>query len=137
MSITYFIRGTISVQVEGHKPTIWITPCAGFLTPDKQKVIAFPVPSPEDEAVDAKLIKWSDDKQFKFKFKFETKTKTKTKTKADADADADAIKANIPALLVIAAQQKPIELRLEESKSKGLKITSFVFPAPSDHAQGR
>jgi len=114
MSITYFIRGTISVQVEGHEPTIWITPCAGFLTPDKQKVIAFPVPSPEDEAVDAKLKKRQpDDEQFKF--------------------EADAIKAYIPSLLVVAAQQKPIELRLNPD----LKIVGFVFPVPSDHAHRR
>ena len=117
MSNSYFIRGTISVHVDGCKSKIWITPCAGFLTPDKQSMIAFPVPSSEDEAVDAKLIKWSDDKQFKFKF----------------EAKAKAIKANIPSLLVVAAQQKPIELRLNSD----LKIVGFVFPAPSDHAQGR
>jgi hypothetical protein len=125
MSNIFFIRGTISVQVDGCKSKIWITPCTGFLTPDKKNVIAFPVPSPEDEAVEAKLIKWSDDKQFKFEFEAKNK------------AEADAIKANIPSLLAVAAQQKPIELRLEESPPTGLKITGFVFPAPSDHAQGR
>lgn len=124
MSNTYFIRGTISVQVEGHKPTIWITPCVGFLTPDKQKVIAFPVPSPEDEEIDAILIKWSDDKQFKFEFEAKTMT-------------AAVIKANIPSLLAVATQQKSIELRLKKSNPTGLKITGFVFPAPSDHAHGR
>lgn len=123
MSNIFFIRGTISVQVEGHKPIIWITPCVGFLTPDKQQVIAFPVPSSEDKAVDAKLIKCSDDRQFKFEF--------------GAQAETDAIKANIPSLLAVAAQQKPIELRLEESEPTVLKITGFVFPAPSDHAHGR
>lgn len=114
MSVSYFIRGTISVQVEGDKSKIWITPSAGFLTPDKQKAIAFPVPSSEDEAVCAKLKKRGpDDEQFKF--------------------EADAIKAYIPSLLVVAAQQKPIELRLDPD----LKIVGFVFPVPSDHAHGR
>lgn len=114
MSNTYFIRGTISIQVDGNKTTTWITPCAGFLTPDKHKAIAFPVSTSADAPVDAKLVKLSDDKQFEF--------------------EANAIKANIPALLVVAAQQKPIELRLDSS---GLKVVGFVFPAPSGHAQGR
>ena len=116
---TYFIRGTISVQVDESKSTIWFTPCAGFLTPDKQRVIAFPVPSSKEDIVDAKLIKWSNDKQFKFK------------------VEAAVIKDNISSLLTIAAQQKPIELRLDESKPTGLKVTGFVFPAPSVHAHGR
>lgn len=118
MSVSYFIRGTISVQVDGDKSKIWITPSAGFLTPDKQKAIAFPVLYSEDVTVDAKLINRFDDEQFKFEF----------------EAEAEPIKANIPSLIVVAAQQKPIELRLDSS---GLKITGFVFPIPSDHAQGR
>jgi len=115
MSVTYFIRGTISVQAEKNISTIWITPSAGFLTPDKQKVIAFPVLTSEEKTVDAKLIKRSDDEQFKFKI------------------EADAIKTNIPSLLVVAAQQKPIELHLDHD----LKLVGFVFPAPSDHAHWR
>ena len=115
MSVTYFIRGTISVQAEKNISTIWITPSAGFLTTDKQKVIAFPVLTSEEKTVDAKLIKRSDDEQFKFKI------------------EADAIKTNIPSLLVVAAQQKPIELHLDHD----LKLVGFVFPAPSDHAHWR
>ena len=118
MTNTYFIRGTISVQVRRHKPKIWITPCVGFLTPDKQKMIAFPVRF-NGTIGNAKVIKWSKDKQFQFVF------------------EAKAIKANIPSLLAVAAQQKPIELRLEEfTKTAKIKITGFVFPAPSDHAHG-
>lgn len=120
MSNTYFIRGTVSIQVGGGKPKIWITPCAGFLTPDKQKVIAFPIPSPEGKTKGkAKLIKSSNDKLFRFK------------------AKAKVIQDNTPALLVVAAQQKPIELRLKKfTKLAKIRITGFVFPAPSDHAHG-
>ncbi len=121
MNDTYFIRGTISIQVDDNKSKIWITPCAGFLTPDKQQVIAFPVPSPKGKTKGktkgkAKLNESDNDKQFRFK------------------AKTNAIRDNIPALLVVAAQQKPIELRLEVSNHSRLVIIGFIFPAPSDHA---
>ena len=112
MCNTYFIRGTISVQVDREKltPTIWITPCTGFLAPDKQKAIVYPVLLPEDKAGDAKLIKMSEDKQFEF--------------------EAKAIKDYIPSLLNFAAQQKSVELHLDLD----LKIVGFIFPAPLGHA---
>lgn len=132
MSNTYFIRGTISIRVEGGASMIGITPCAGFLTPDKpQKAIAFPVSHPKDKEGDAKLIKLSDDKQF--------------------ECDAQDVKEYLSALLSIAAQQKPVELHLTavessantESKAVSTshdkiavsneayrKITGFVFSAP-------
>lgn len=108
MSNTYFIRGTISVRIDRGKPTIWITPCAGFLTPDKQKAIAFPDLS--NTSTSAKLIKLSDGKTF--------------------ECGARGIKSYLPALLAVAPQQKPIELRLEESTPTEVKITGFVFPLP-------
>ena len=126
MSITYFVRGTISVQVDGNRSTISITPCPGFLTPDKQYVIAFPVSFPKGKTKgktkgkkrNAKLIKSSKDQQFRFR--------------------AKAIRDHIPTLLDIAAQQKTIELHLKKfAKPATTKITGFVFPAPSDHAHGR
>jgi hypothetical protein len=121
VSNIFFIRGTISVQVNGDKPKLWVSPCTGFLTPDKERAIAFPVLSPKGETKgkkgNAKLIKSSKDKQFKFR--------------------AKAIRDHIPALLAIAAQQKPIELRFEESEPTELNIIGFIFPAPSDHAHGR
>lgn len=125
MSITFFIRGTISVQVKGDKLKLWVTPCAGFLTPDKKRAIAIPVPLPKGKTTgkkrkngNAKLVKSSKDGQFVFL--------------------APAIRDHIPALLVIATQQKTIELRLKKfSKPAKTKITSFVFPAPSDNADRR
>ena len=121
MRKAYFIRGTISVQAEGGKSIIWISPCAGFLTPDRQKLIAFPAPSSKGKTKGkAKLMESANDKQFKFKDK------------------AKVIQNNIPALLVVATQQKPIELRLKKfTKRAKIRITGFVFPAPLDHAQGR
>ncbi len=44
MSNTYFIKGTIAIQIQGDMPTVWIIPSVDFLTPDKQSAIAFPVP---------------------------------------------------------------------------------------------
>ncbi len=115
MKTSYMIRGTISVYVNGKQPEIWIIPSTGFLTPDKQKVIAFPVPSSKGKTNSkAEFIGSANDKQFKFKAKCH-------------------IRDNIPALLAAAAQQKPLELRLDPN----LKIVGFVFPAPSDHAHGR
>jgi hypothetical protein len=120
---TYFIRGTISIHVKGGRPKLWVTPCAGFLSPDRERAIAFPVPSPKGKTKgeakgNAKLIKASKDKQFRFR--------------------AKAIRDHIPALLIIAGQQKAIELRLKKfTKPTKTKITGFVFPAPSDNADRR
>jgi hypothetical protein len=104
MSETYFIRGTITIRAEGDEVKIGITPCAGFLTPDKPyQAIAFPVKKTRY----AKLIELQDEKKF--------------------ECDAKVKVEYIPALLVIAAQQKPVELRLEVA---ALEIVGFVFPTP-------
>lgn len=111
----YFVRGTIAVKVNGDKTAVLIVPCTGFVTSDKPKrAIAFPVRVPKRKISNAKVIKLSDDGSFK--------------------CDAQSIKEHIPALLTVAASQKAIELRLaDDSKT----ITGFVFPAPTDHANGR
>lgn len=124
MSKTYYIRGTITitVKVEGGKSKVGITPCAGFLSPDKpQKAIAFPLPETKndsDQIGTALLIGLNKRKVCKF--------------------DAEAIKDYMPALLSIAGQQKLVELHLTKIKKKAkqkknkkkCKIVGFVYPAP-------
>lgn len=106
----YFVRGTIAVKVNGDKTAVLIVPCTGFVTSDKPKrAIAFPV-----TGNDAKLIDLPDDKSF--------------------ECDAQLIKEHIPALLTVAANQKAIEIRLAEDCKT---IIGFIFPAPTDHANGR
>ena len=114
MSKTYFIRGTISVEVGGDKSTLWVTPCAGFLTPDKKKAIAFPNSS--NTSTTAKLIDLADGKTF--------------------ECEAGEIAHHLPALISLAAQSKPIELSLNVPKPKESKVAGFIFPVPSDHAHG-
>jgi hypothetical protein len=104
MSNTYFIRGTISVQAEGARSRVLLTPCTGFLSPDKKKAIAFPL---QDDSTVAMLTALSGDKNLDF--------------------DAAAIKGHMPGLLAIAAQQKAIELHFEENAG-GWKVMGFVFP---------
>lgn len=114
MSNTYFTRGTISVHVEEGQSKVFLTPCAGYLSPDKQYAIAFPISPPEGEAVDAKLIGTSVHKQFRLEFEVKAK------------------KPDISFWLAIAAQQNPIELRLNPDR----KIVGFVSPAPLGYAHG-
>lgn len=111
MSATYFIRGTISVQVGCGKSVLWVTPCAGFLTPDKKKVIAFPNQS--ETATTAELIKLSDGKKFACK--------------------AEKIMKYLPALISLASQSKAIELSLDLSNPDNTNVVGFTYPAPSDH----
>ncbi len=122
MSDKYFIRGTITVRVDGSKSYIRITPCVGFLTPDKSaKAIAFPL-SPTEKNI-ARLIKLLDEKFFVCK----------------CECECCVRKNHLPALLDIAGQQKPVELHLikgeeikstEPTKAKEFnwKIVGFVFP---------
>lgn len=103
----YFVRATISVKVEGEKLAVLIVPCTGFVTSVKPKrAIAFPVAGNT-----AKLIDLPDDKSF------------------ECDTESE----HIPALLTVAATQKAIELHLANNCKT---ITGFVFPAPTDHANG-
>lgn len=133
MNQIYYIRGTITIKVdcvkgEKSKATVGVVPCVGFLTPDKpQKAIAFPVTETETET--------------------EAETETDTKTKNDSDQigtalliglnerkacefGAKAIKDCMPALLSIAGQQKPVELRLSREGDGNLRIVGFVYSAP-------
>jgi len=123
MSNIFFIRGTIAISVEADKPTIYITPCAGFLTPDKQWAIAFPVCTLDKDKGkgDAKLFKLSDDKK---EIKFE--------------CDPSIPDIYLAGLIGVSTHQKPVEVRLEiaepakQAKSaKDFKITGFVIPAPT------
>lgn len=120
MSDTYFIRGTISVQVGGGTSMLLVTPCAGFLTPDKKKAIAFPIPSetsnPPEAFTKAVLIGLKEGKTFPCKY------------------GAEGITLCLPALISLAAQSKPIELSLNVSKPEEIKVAGFTYPAPSDHA---
>ena len=122
MSDSYFMRGTITIRVDRKTPMIGITPCAGFLTPDKpHKAIAFPISS--TRSFTAKLFELPDEKQLECSVVKE-------------------IERYFPALITVAAQQKTIELRFEFDEEKAdtgekCKITGFIFPAPLDHAHGR
>ena len=120
MKSRYFVRGAFSVRIRGKKLEIWITPSAGFLTPDKQNMIAFPVPSPKGKTVGkAKLIGLANSSQLKLKARRQ-------------------VRDHLAGLLAVATQQTPIELRLKEiTKRRRNRITGFVLPAPSDHAHGR
>ena len=121
----YFIRGTITIRVEGDESSVTskvgVIPCEGFLTPDNpRKAIAFPVYVTEshlDHADTARLIVLNG------------------KT---CEFDADIIKEFIPALLSIAGQQKPVELRISKkdngNSAAKCKIVGFVYPAPYKHA---
>ena len=105
MSKKYFIRGTITIRVDGSKSYIGVTPCTEFLTPDKPyKAIAYPKPLENT----AKIIELPDGKKVEY--------------------DANEIEKYLPALLAISAQQKPIDLYLEEVDTSKLKIVGFVFP---------
>lgn len=114
--MSFYIRGTISICINGNNSKIYITPCAGFLTPDKpSRAIAYPYPPPlhsENKIVDAKLIKLLDEKRL--------------------ECDASGIEAYLPTLVAVAAQQKPVEIYLEiQDAVVPAKITGFVFPVPS------
>ena len=103
---TYFLRGTIIIRVLENVLTIQIAPCAGFLTPDKpHNAIAFPVDPLQGKTGDAKLMKLLDDKH--------------------VELQVEALPDYIPSFLVVAAQQKPIEIRFDSD----MKIVGFVFPA--------
>jgi len=114
MSNIYLIRGTISVQVEGDKLTFQITPCAGFLTPDKKKAIAFP--SPSETSNIAALVELKDGKTFL--------------------CAADGVAPYMSAFVSLAAQSKPVELSLDLSKLDEIKVIGFTFPGPTDYAHG-
>lgn len=126
MSNIFFIRGTIAIFLIDDKLTIYVTPCGGFLTPDKQKAIAFPVcPSGKDkdkaelkDVDNAKLIKLMDDKK---QIKFACGAKIKV--------------TYLAALIGVATQQKSVEVRLDISEkvesTEGIKIIGFVIPAPT------
>lgn len=117
MCNTFFIRGTIVISVGADKPTIYITPCAGFLTPDKpSKAIAYPTDFVNVTC--AKLITLTDGDRF--------------------ECDATKITAYLHTLVTLAAQQKTVEIRLDitapEKSATDFKIIGFVFPVPHNHA---
>jgi hypothetical protein len=108
----YFVKGTIAVKVDTEETKISITPCAGFVTPDKKHVIAFSVTT----GGDAKLIELLG---------------------GSFECDVAPIKNHISSLLTIAAQQKSTEIRIEITTNRKQKVTGFTFPAPTDYAHGR
>lgn len=116
---TYYLRGTISVRVDGTKTTLRVTPAAGFLTPGKSpNAIALlldtktKLGSGKVERDYALGIGLDDEKSFQL--------------------DAKAIKSHMPALLAIAGQQKLAELYLDEDKgaTPPWKFCGFQYPAP-------
>jgi len=114
MCDTYFIRGTISVQVGSGKLILLVTPCAGFLTPYKKKAIAFPYRS--NLSTKAELIDLEDGET--------------------VACVAEEMALCLPTLIALATQSKPIELSLNVSTPKNIKVTGFTFPAPTDYAHG-
>ena len=121
MSRTYFIRGTITMRVEIGVPLaiarVGVTPCVGFLTPDKEpKAIAFPITETTD-GTDHKSTARLIDLNGK-----------------SCEFDAELIKDSLPALLSIAGQNKLVEIRLSvegtNTSAADFKVVGFVYPAP-------
>jgi hypothetical protein len=117
METYFFVRGTITIKLMKDRAEIQMTPSVGFLTPfEPYQAIAFPSPeTPETTETPvtlvasipmAMLIDLPDKKTFK--------------------CDASEIAAHMPALLTIAAQQKPLKLFLDDN----LKVVGFTVPAP-------
>lgn len=111
----YFIKGTIKISVGETAPKIKliISPCVGYFVPDVPKdkpaiTIAFPNDCQDNATPEpAKLFKLTEN---------------------ELGCDASKMRNYLPALITIAAQQKPVELHLDFTDQAHPKIIGFVFP---------
>lgn len=115
----HFVRGTIAIDCVKRALKISVTPGVGFVTPNMTPTItpkgathaiAFPFPflGPADSG-EAKLIPLTENR---------------------FECDATVSKDHLAGLIAIAAQQKPIEIRVQENSSTppAWELVGLAFP---------